>query len=699
MIANVFRLPEIPALCGQRLALIAVMVLCHAASLLALDWGANATETLVQTRADSVRSVIVDQQYQLHATGELAPTLDYFASLNYHHVKSYTGDSSSSWRTELQPAISAVWSVPFFKVRSDYSYRDNRDQFNVNRLIGRSADVNIQTNWSSLPRLSARYSWSQNVNDLDLLGLDTRQRIIGGAADYSFSSTTLRYEYADAQTENHRTGLAQTMRSHTGHFENSLSLLNRMVSLQSSYMVVLKTDREQRPGDEGVLISLTPLAGLWAVNPTPELGALTSYFTLIDGNLDSAASPLMNLSGSDVQNFGLDFGSPVNLDHIFLYTDSLANAGLRWSLYTSADNYNWTNVQGFQVYPFSIPFRRYEVSFPEQRTRYVKLVTEPQPLQNPVYVTEIRGLLTRTGITSPGWATDHEAAMNLGIQPSKWLFGSVEGTLIQHGASPTTIARRQDGLTSALHFTPARLLDLAGQYQFNRTEYPGTPDGTTDTELLGFTLISRWLSGLRTVLAGSRQWETVVNRLDRRLDGGNLRVDATFLPGLGGSTEAGFTEDHRFLAEDLNKTRYIGQSVQAQPTDRFQFSVDYRYYWLRSLRGPTPPYRENVTLQGTYRLTETLQLSGNASRLREAATNYATYQGLLNWNATPKLVLSASADRTLPDQGSNTLLLTAQGLFRWSARSDISASYSHLTSEQSARENFSNLRFGFTFRI
>jgi hypothetical protein len=693
-----FQRTGLPACRFRRLTLLTAVVLCHAVSLFALEWGASATETYADTRSDTTHTGTFDQQYQFHANGDVLPALSYFSSLTYHHVRSSLGNGTT-WQSEMLPSVSAVWSAPFFRVRSDYTYRDNRDQLNITRLTGRSADVNVQTDWASLPRLTGRYEWRQNVNDLELLGVDTRQRTIGGAADYSFSSTTLRYEYNDLRTENHRTGLAQTSRSHTGRFENTLSALNNLVSVQSSYMVVFKNQREQRASDEGILIPLTPVSGLWAVNPTPEVGTLNPFASLIDGNFDSAASVQMNLSGSDIQNFGMDFGSSVRVDHIFLYTDSLANADLRWSVYTSADNSNWTSIQGPRAFPFNVVFRRYEMTFPAQVTRYIKLVVEPQPAQIPVYVTEIRGLQTRDQSTGRRWATDHMAAVHVGIQPAKWLSGSVEGTLNRNGASATTISRQQDGLNGALQFSPARLLHLSGMYQLGRTEYSDVAGGKTDTELLGFTLISQWLSSIRTTVAGSRQKEVLANRLSRRLDGGSVRLDAEYLPGLTGTTDGGLTEDHRFLGADLYKTRYIGQNVQAQPVERLQFTADYRYYWLTSERAWTPPNRENITLQGTFRLTETLQISGEASRFREPGKIYETWQGFLNWNATEKLVLSTSAERTLPDKGGNTLLLTAQGIFRWTERSDISASYSHLDSRQSGLENFSNLRFGFTFRI
>ncbi|HEY3296455.1 MAG TPA: discoidin domain-containing protein [bacterium] len=682
----------------MRLALI-LLWMCHAASSFALEWGASASETYMDTRGDSTRTGILDQQYQFHANGELLPTVSYFTLLNYRHLQTRAKDSSAVWQSELMPSVSAVWSAPFFRLRSDYSYRDNRDQLNVNQLKGQSANVVLQSDWESLPRLTGRYQWIQNVNDLELLGVDTRQRTIGGSADYSFSTTSLRYEFNDIRTENRRTGFEQISRNHIGRLENSLSVWKHIVSVQTSYMIQAKADREQRASEDGILVRLTPLSGLWSNSPTPELGALDGSPGLIDGNLDSAATHAMDLSGNDVQNLGLDFGSAITVDHIFVYTDSLANSGLRWALYTSSDNYTWSLVRGNQTYPFNVVFRRYEIDFPVQTARYVKVVSEPQPLQIPVYVTEIRGLLTRSQSTGFAWATDHHAAVRVGVQPATWVSGAVEGTLIKNGASATTIGRQQDGLNGSLHLSAHKMAGISGQYQWSRTEYPDATGGRTDTELLGMSVISRWLNGLQSTVAGSRQREVTGNALNRRQDAATVRLDAAFFPGLGGATEGGLTEDHRFLAADVYKTRYIGQAIQAQPTSRFQFTVDYRYYWLSSQRAWTIPTRENIALSATYRLTETLQLSGSASRYHDPVSSYETWQGLINWNATEKLVLSASVDGNQPDRNNRTVVITTQGIFRFSSHGDVSASYSHLDSQQSARENFSNLRLGFTFRI
>jgi hypothetical protein len=683
---------------GKAAGLTAI-VLLWVVSATALDWGANLSETYGLTKTDTVRTGVFDQQYRLYANGQLLPDFDYFAGVNYRRLTSSTGDSGSSWQTELLPSVSAVWSPPMIKLRSDLTFRDNRDEANINRLKGHSIGFLAQSIWNSLPRLTGRYLLDENVNDLVLLGLDTRQRTLSGTAEYTFSTTSLRYEYADSRTENRTVGLEQTSVRHAGHLDNSFSAFDHLLSVQSSYDITVKSDRETQAGADGVLIPLSPLSGMWAVNPNPELGALDLWAGLIDGNLDSAASRQMNLSGSDVQNFGMDFGSAMTVDHIFLYTDSLANPDLRWAVYSSSDNNVWTQTQGYRTYPFSVVFRRYEIAILPQTARYIKLVLEPQPATSPVYVTEIRGLLTRSANTNPGWATDHEAAVHAGIRPSKWIAGALDGTLIRHGASLNSVERQQLGMMGSLHLSPTKFANMSGQYQLNRTEYPDAAGGQTDTELLGFTMISNWLESVRSTVALNRQREITAQSLTRRLNGGSVRLDLKFIPGLEGATEGGLTEDHRILAGDLFKTRYIGQTLQAQPTNRIQISADYRFYWLHSEQGWTPPYRENVTLQANWRLTGTLQFLGNASQFREPGSTYATWESILSWNPTEKLVLSGSADRTLPDQGGSTLLLSAQGLFRWSTRSDVSVTYSYLDSQQAAQANSSNLRLAFTLRI
>lgn len=148
----------------------------HAA--LALEWGATVNTAYSTVQADTARTLTFDQQYSLNVRGALAPSFQYYSSLQMRRLQIAQNDTARNHLTELNPNVSGVWTLPLCRLSSDYSYRRNRDHSESDALIGRSAGVSLQSTWQTLPMLQGYYAWNQNLNDLDLLGKDTREQTL-----------------------------------------------------------------------------------------------------------------------------------------------------------------------------------------------------------------------------------------------------------------------------------------------------------------------------------------------------------------------------------------------------------------------------------------------------------------------------------------------------------------------------------------
>ncbi len=224
----------------------------------ALDWGGTVSSAYSASEADTVHTTTVDQQYTLHANGSLVPTLSYFTALRFRHLQVAERDTSANWLTELSPTASAVWILPLVRLSSDYSYRKNRDRRNTQELTGQALGGYAQTTWQKLPTLQGYYNWNRNLNDLDLLGADTRQQTIGASASYSAKGTTLRYDYGNSRTNSPATGLNQSSLHHVASLDNNLRLWKQTLSMQTHYRVTARLDRERQAGSDGVLLAFPP---------------------------------------------------------------------------------------------------------------------------------------------------------------------------------------------------------------------------------------------------------------------------------------------------------------------------------------------------------------------------------------------------------------------------------------------------------
>jgi hypothetical protein len=678
-------------------AVLAILMLSATAH--ALEWGGMINTAYSTTHSDTAHTTTIDQQYSMNTRGDLFPTFHYYAALQFRRLQIAQRDTAKNWLTELNPTASGVWTLPLFRLSSDYSYRDNHDRNQTEALIGRSAGISLQSTWQTLPMLQGYYNWNQNINDLDLLGKDTRQQTIGATASYSAKASTVRYDFNDNRTHSPVTGLSQSAQHHTASFDNSLRLLHQALTIQSSYRVTARLDNEHQAGTDGVLLALSPLTGLYAADPDPEFGSLETLNALVDGNLDSVASRRINLSSGEVHNIGLDLGSAADFDRLFLYTDTLASPTVRWAIYTSLDNQSWIRVRDYQNDAYSEVFHRYEISFDRLTSRYVKLVMEPQPAERPVFVTELRALIVRAAVSEAGWDSDHQASVQTRFHPANWLFMSLEGSLSRVGAGPTTLGRNQEGTRASLRVQPTPLFELSAQYQLNQTTYTGGANPRTTSELTGASARSRWLPSLETVFSATLQQEYLAGTQNRRLLSGSAQLRADLLPDLNTITESGLSQDERFGTSSHLRSRYISETMTARPLEILQLAADYRLSRFDAVGRYAPSSRQSLNLHGTLRLTSTITAQGEASQSSEAERMYNSWDALLGWLPTPKLSLSASANRELPDQTAHTTLLTLQGLFRATPRMDFSGSYSYFDSGESATHNYSSLRFGFNLSL
>lgn len=128
------------------------------------------------------------------------------------------------------------------------------------------------------------------------------------------------------------------------------------------------------------------------ITSDPDIGfALTSVDLLVD-----------SLVAANQLSFGLDFGSPTELDRLFINVVDLGtvrSSDFSWAIYIrDNDTENWSQVTPVQN-TTSISENRFELSFASLKTRYIKIVTTPLA---PPAVTAGKDLLISSLV---GWRT------------------------------------------------------------------------------------------------------------------------------------------------------------------------------------------------------------------------------------------------------------------------------------------------------
>jgi len=640
------------------------------------DWGGTISGSAASSDVDNVRSTAIDQQYTLYATDRPTPHLRYTLSGLYRRLQTSMDNGPYTWLTEVRPAGSLDMNLPILNLRGDGSYRSDQNELGTTKLTSGVASVKGQTVWTRFPRLFASASWAKNVNDLELLGYDTRTRTYATGGTFSSHNIFAHYEYSDLLTRNPNSDLDRVSRSHNGRADYTKSLIERLVNVQTSYQITSRTERDNSSISGELLVPLTASAGLYLADPSPDFDALESSPALIDGILGLPAGDDYDLVNGETHNFGLDFGVKAAVDHLHLYVDTLTSVPMTWTVWRSSDNLSWTPILSSVSAPFSSVFLRYEFAFAAVETRYIKVSVASQLLNTPIDVTELRGLVVNSDDGDETRTTDQRGSVRLRVQPSKWFSWDVSGDALRQKVSLSTLARDEDGVQTSLRFNPDRCFDLSMRYQWTRSHYTKSSNDDGKTSSINAVARTQWSHSISTTTSVERSDDESGNILIRRGDRTRLDIRTLLLPALRVTTQLSYSEDERFDSPDKLFSRSVTNTFDGEPTRRSQLSVTHRYETRSARVSAVHKYRVALGGRLSYRLTDTIHMTTNATRSADPTREDRFYDGVLSWLPTSKISLGGSVSRIEGTSATTATQYSIQSVYRWSVLTEISMSYS-----------------------
>lgn len=276
-------------------------------------------------------------------------------------------------------------------------------------------ELNAVAGWkpAALPELNLRYVRTHTYDDPKTV--DTTDTSLTVDTRYTaWKDLELHYVYTRIDTENGLRDFETLQQTHNGTIDYSHGFFDRRLSVNTGYRI--RHSSFEFPGVVNVVESaVLRSAGLSGLDDSPEDGpALGVNNALMEGDVTASSGIDIGLGGDEttLTNIGLDFGFPVNIDKIHVWVDrrlasSVANS-FSWSVYTSPDNTDtstWTLAATIFVASFGSFDNRFEMSFSEVSTRFVKVVTRPLSLAVPdadifsnIFVTEMQAFTTLSGV-------------------------------------------------------------------------------------------------------------------------------------------------------------------------------------------------------------------------------------------------------------------------------------------------------------
>jgi hypothetical protein len=631
-------------------------------------------------------------------------------------------DVTDTTNTRFRPYARLTLADPLYTAAVGYALRDEKletSRLPTARLTQEEYEAVLGWRPVGFPTLDARYTRT-NTYDKDHNLVDNTKDNVLVTSQYSYGGFDLRYFGSYTDTKARVVGLdtTETTNDIRGAYANSF--LNGRLQFNASYDYTHATTKATSTGPGGtVSLQVFPFQGLSTNNDTPALIALAPNAALINGNLVASAGINIGLPalGGDLRarNIGLDFFNDSEVNSLQVWVDrelpaNIANS-FSWDVYTSTDNLNWVLFRTVSPAPFGAFQNRFEIDFPNVKTRYIKVVVRPLQAsvigsnQYPdILVTELQAFLKQavSGTSNTANFTSDSQVGNAGLK-----YQILNIPLFYFESSYFYLRKDPTGQETwtlsngvSVNHRLSNIYTVSGRLAFEN----GTETNDTRTAwVYDATLLANFLKTLTSSLALSGRDEDV---------GGNKRTNnAIFLnntaqlyKGLdvnlnGGytvTTEEGGVDQNVFLLTaganvvphpTLTLTLYVSDSwTDRKPTGAPKESIETR---TLDLTASYNPFR-------TLYLLASLQVTDDTAQGRRTLQNYG-----LNWSPFPdgKLQFRFSYNENRrPEDRNYERIITPGVIYKINDRSFLDVSYQMIKNDMPSQTIESNV-FSATLKI
>jgi hypothetical protein len=602
-----------------------------------------------------------DQIYNLNLQKSIYPYLVFSTGAVYQifNTSSTTGDNKvDTEEKNLAPYVELDLTNPIYKAGLVYRYRrvdeditdvpdtkTERDE--ITSTVGMRPPSELFPDWN------LRYSHIHTYDNPETL--DEIQKLWQVDTAYTpLSNLYLNYTYFRTDTEEKFLNFDTLQQQHQGRAAYGRSFLDGRLSMDSVYTVNYNKFELSSSGNNAQ-VPLLRFEGLSSLNSTPDDGpALADNPALIDGNLTASAGLDIGTAGDQSQevNIGLDFGFEVNVDTIHVWVDRNLTApvanSFSWGVYTSPDNNDlstWTLVATVSPADFGTLDNRFEISFPQVNTRFIKVVT---PALSPVvpgagafpniFVTEMQAFSTASGASANQQTSVLNQNFNLGLRgqlSDRTLLG-YNFFYNRQSTDPSNLKRTQyiNGLYLNHIFDQIFSANVNGQ----RTDTPRA-EGSAATDdsynyNYGASLRANWLNTFNQSLTFSGSY----NSADLGTDYQNsifLRNNAILYRGWSAFMDAGYTWQEPNGGSRV--TSYIiKQGTSVQPNQQISVDLNFSYKQTQQSDQDIGPNRETRwNIQGFYTPLRNLSFFAEIDAVYRTGDNDIFQNYSVNWSPFP----------------------------------------------------------------
>jgi hypothetical protein len=539
----------------------------------------------------------LDQQYDLSLSRALYPNLTFSGGALYELDRNISMSGGVNTRMDertLRPFMNLTLNTPIFS--SGLGYNQNRKTDAVTG-ISNMKDTRDSFNGflgyhpPELPSLKLTFTETHTYDHP--LTMDSTENMLILSSDYSVLSDSLHLGYFYTRLEDRRNGVqgfSIINESNNGNVSYSRDFFNKRISIDTSYRV--NSNTIQFPETANVETLLSRSSGLSVISDIPSTGpALLINNALIDGNLSVSSGIDIGLAGdrTTLTNIGLDFGFPVEIDKLYIWVDrslsqQIANS-FSWMIFTSPDNTAdsvWTLATTVAQASFGVFDNRFEISFPVQATRFIKVVVQSlSPAVTgasafpDIFITEVQASHTASGTSAGDKDKTLDQNYNLGLRgrlSDKTTLG-YNFSYNSRQQKPSFLARDRSETTNDLYFQHLFNKKFSGNARLSRVD--DTSDNVKSTSLY-YTLSMRaaYLDTLNQTLTYSGNKIDEQDRESKR-DALFLRTNAVLYSGWSAYVDVGSSMDKSPGNLESSRSTTIRSGTNLEPNEKVLINLDY----------------------------------------------------------------------------------------------------------------------------
>jgi hypothetical protein len=533
-----------------------------------------------------------EQDYNITMRRDLYPflLLEGGAFFELDDFRSTTDDTTfESNAREIRPFIGLSLRSPLYSAGITFRQTEIKREFQdvpASRDYLKTFNTSFSYRPAGLPHFDLFHDRFHTYNDDKTE--DAVSSLSNATVTYNVRSHPVRYSYKRTKTEDLLEGSESVQESHAANTSYQRTFFNGRLSMNASYGVSFDVTRVPVAGT--VDAPLSPVQGLYSarIDPRP-LDPLTA---LIDGNV--TASTGINIGWTDAgepdRNIGLDFGFSVSVDQLIIYVDrsvpSSASNTFAWAVYTSPDNTAtsvWTLHTVVSPAPFGTFQNRFEISFPEVITRYIKVVVSPlspiftgiNEIEN-IFITEMEAFITTSSEDDEKRVdSDHNFStqLNATISDKTSIGYNLVSYLRKDDSDPSS---DRVSLQNAVYIRHIFNRIFNGNMAVSRAESKTTLDSDDVTRRVSHdfssVLTAAYLPTLSQSLAfGANEEESEEGKFDSRSL--FLRTNAALYRGWDAYADVGYTQSESTAGE----TTSIIFSIETLVVPNNEMSLDARY--------------------------------------------------------------------------------------------------------------------------